>query len=39
VKAGLLADLVAFERDPTNEINPLRKVKLVKKGGTLYNRS
>jgi imidazolonepropionase-like amidohydrolase len=38
VKEGLLADLGALEREPTEEINVLRKVKLVVKGGTLYKR-
>jgi len=39
IHAGLLADIIAVDGDPANEISDLRNVQLVMKDGVIYRQS
>jgi imidazolonepropionase-like amidohydrolase len=38
VQEGMIADLAAFEGDPSKDIKDIRKVKFVMKSGIIYKQ-
>ena len=38
IKAGMFADVIAVEGDPTSDISSVRRVRFVMKNGTVYKQ-
>jgi imidazolonepropionase-like amidohydrolase len=39
IRIGQLADMIAFEGDPTKDVGALRKLRFVMKGGVIFRQS